>query len=589
MYRTSIAAILPVTSPDARLPVNAPLPQPADERAPASERREKDLVTFRIGSRRRIRLVAMVGGGALLTSLVRPDLVTWGACVAIAAAALAANWLLMRLSTRGRHRGWYRFAFATLDVLLLSLPVAVFGGEGFVLFYMLAIVPYSFDQGRALGYYTSALGAACYVAARLLYWQLHPEAREPLAWTLVTAAVLVAASTQIVPIASKLIRRVRGTRGRMYEAERGDLTVSAEARYTDELGFLERSFNRMLAVLGGLIRGVQRESTEVASLADQLAQATRSLRGTGREFAEAARAVTDQMDAQRGWTEQGMRRATQALESAEGLRERAEVMEGDAQELSGAAAASRDAIGRASATLLSVGEKVSRTAASVGGLATASQQVGEFVSAVSRIARQTNLLALNASIEAARAGEHGKGFAVVAEEVRRLAEESAKAAADIDATIGDVRQTIAQAVGAMAEGGAEVRGVGAVAEEADRALAAMLARIDRLGAAIVETAAVAREQSVAMRELSESIAGVQGVAGEAAARAQTAHAAATRQMHALDGLAQMSGELADLSGRLRESSSRFRVVEERPHDAGRQTTDVARAPAPARPRAMAVT
>ena len=55
------------------------------------------------------------------------------------------------------------------------------------------------------------------------------------------------------------------------------------------------------------------------------------------------------------------------------------------------------------------------------------EQVERIIGLVGDIAAQTNLLALNASIEAARAGEHGKGFAVVAEEVRELADESAKA------------------------------------------------------------------------------------------------------------------------------------------------------------------
>lgn len=75
-----------------------------------------------------------------------------------------------------------------------------------------------------------------------------------------------------------------------------------------------------------------------------------------------------------------------------------------------------------------------------------SEQIGEIVGAVVRIADQTNLLALNAAIEAARAGEHGRGFAVVADEVRNLAETSEQSARGIRNVVDEIRTQVQKVV-----------------------------------------------------------------------------------------------------------------------------------------------
>jgi methyl-accepting chemotaxis protein len=315
----------------------------------------------------------------------------------------------------------------------------------------------------------------------------------------------------------------------------------------------------MLEELGHIIGTVQREADEVAAFADGLAAATQNLSRTGTDFAGAAASLTTRLEEQRGYTEAGGRQTAEALNASERLRERAEDMESNAHSLVNAAETSRDAIGRAATTLVTIGKKVRDTATTVGTLANASEKVGEFVEAVSRIARQTNLLALNAAIEAARAGEQGKGFAVVAEEVRKLAEESGRAAKEVTATIATVRESIATAVQSMTEGEQEVRNVGDIATEANAALSAMLTGIERIADVIGEAAEVSRKQSSAMAELSGVIQNVQAVSVEAAVRAQDANRVATQQTASLHDLTDTSRQLAALADRLRQSISRFAV------------------------------
>jgi methyl-accepting chemotaxis protein len=530
------------------------------QRSREDEEHEKDLVTFRLGSRRRFRATLILGAAAITGAFLHVSEARPAVAIGVTLGIILVNHLLTRFTTRGEtHRPWHRYAFATLDVTLVSTVVMSFGNEALAVLYFIVVVPYSFDRGRSLGQYTAVISTIAFLASSWLFAVMNPNVAMRPVWSAAAGGLLLVISWQIVPIASKLIRRIRDTREQIYDAELGNLAARADNRYADELGFLQRSFNRMLQQLGGLIGTMQREAEEVAAAAEQLAGATHGLNSAGTGFATMAQNLTAQIEKQRAYALTGKERTTEVLAAADRLRKRAEEAEQDAVGLVETAQRSRDSVARASDTLLAIAERVRAASGTVSGLGVSSERVGDFVEAVSRIARQTNLLALNAAIEAARAGEHGRGFAVVAEEVRKLAEESGRAAKEIAATIADVRENISVAVQSMAEGEREVLGVGEIANEANGALSALLGGIGRIAELIADVTTVSREQSTTMHQLAEMIDGVEGVSDAANVQARDASEAATRQMRALEGLAETSRGLAQLAERLRRSTGRFSI------------------------------
>jgi methyl-accepting chemotaxis protein len=534
----------------------------------AEEERQKDLVTFRHAGRRRRAAILAVGLTLYLAVLSGALAAPLWVMITIFVAAIATNELLTFLARRPQsYRTWFRYVFVIFDVALVSVLVLVFGRSSLLAVYFVAIIPYSFDQGKQLGRFTVFSAAIGYSAALWGYQQLHPGAMEAgahdsagLVAIALDVTILLVVSWLLVPIAARLVTRVRGTRDCIAEAEHGNLLVRAPARHTDELGFLERSFNRMLEEQGYIIATVQREADEVAALSQQLASATQELSSAGLHFAETTRSLSSELEHQRQYTEAGAAETAGAHSAAEAIRDRTEQLESSARELLEAATSSRSSISRAAQTLVVIGADVRSTASTAVRLGDASARVGEFVTTISRIARQTNLLALNAAIEAARAGDHGKGFGVVAEQVRQLAEESAVAARDIAGTVGTIRENIASVTDAMTAGEREVTNVGEIAAQADSALSGILTGIERVALVITESAAVSREQASGLAELSTKIESIQTLAGKAAARAGEATSAAVEQTGVIDGLATASLQLSQSAGRLRSSISRFDVA-----------------------------
>jgi methyl-accepting chemotaxis protein len=168
----------------------------------------------------------------------------------------------------------------------------------------------------------------------------------------------------------------------------------------------------------------------------------------------------------------------------------------------------------------SISSTTKEGAEKVKALGAKSEQIGNIVETINGISEQTNLLALNAAIEAARAGEAGRGFAVVADEVRKLAEESQKATAQISGLIGEIQEEIGGAVASMDINTTQVdEGVKAVRDSL-AAFEEIPLLVGQVNKAIAQISAISEENAAGAEEVSASVEEVTSAMQQVASAAQ---------------------------------------------------------------------
>ncbi len=203
-------------------------------------------------------------------------------------------------------------------------------------------------------------------------------------------------------------------------------------------------------------------------------------------------------------------------------------------------------------------EVTARSAEAVRSLENRSAEIGRIVDMITTIADQTNLLSLNAAIEAARAGESGRGFAVVADEIRKLADESAKAAEKIAALITEVQADTKTAAGAMEEGTAEVAAGAQVVREAGEALKSILSTADETARTSEDIAAGLQKQAQNAEVVDHAVTDIAAIVEENAAGAEETAAATEEQTASMQEINGWAQELARMAVALEKSTNAFK-------------------------------
>lgn len=379
---------------------------------------------------------------------------------------------------------------------------------------------------------------------------------ENIIWTAISLSIVICALLGFA-IYRIIVHPIKELQSLMHKAEKGDLSVSSNYKSRDEVGLLSHYFNNMMLGLGTVVNSIKENAELLAASSEEMSASTELTSKATEHIVENIQEVATSAENQ--FNSVGVM-SRNINEVSSGIKQIA----ASAQEASSASVASSQkaeegnkAIKIVEDQMQLINDIVVKLSETVNGLGNRSQEIGQITDVITEIATQTNLLALNAAIEAARAGEAGKGFAVVAEEVRKLAEQSALSAKQIEDLIFKIQNETTTIHKSMEVAKREVSTGMKVVTTAGGSFEEIQNSTNEVVSQIHEVSSASQQISTNLENIIKSVELIEETAKNTVAGTQNISSATEEQLATMEEISSTSNQLAVMASELQQLVIKF--------------------------------